>query len=151
MCLGLSHLNVHNFKHGSSDTINSLSICGGDIESINHFFLHFPEHLQARETLFDNIQSIDKMLLSQNGSSLTHLLLHSEPKRKFNVNTFILSYASEVTCFVGCQFCGNQIFIFFAFSQFDMKMCYLFKQKKKGRKRYVSYSSMSIKKIYCVL
>ena len=63
------------FKHGFNDTINPICICGGDIESINHFFLHCPEYCEARQTLFGNIQSIDKMLLSQNGSSLTHFFM----------------------------------------------------------------------------
>ena len=73
--LGLSHFNEHTFKHGFSDTINPICICGGDIESINHFFLHCPEYFEARQTLFDNIQSIDKMLLSQNEFSLTHFFM----------------------------------------------------------------------------
>ena len=64
--LGLSHLNADKFKHGFNDTINLICINEGDIESINHFFLHCPEYCEARQTLFDNIQSIDKMLLSQN-------------------------------------------------------------------------------------
>ena len=93
--LGLSHFNEHTFKHGFSDTINPICICGGDIESINHFFLHCPEYSEARQTLFDNIQSIDKMLLSQNESSLTHLLLYGDPKRNSNVNAFILNLATE--------------------------------------------------------
>ena len=93
--LGLSHFNEHTFKHGFSDTINPICICGGDIESINHFFLHCPEYCEARQTLFDNIQSIDKMLLSQNESSLTHLLLYGDPKRNSNVNAFILNLATE--------------------------------------------------------
>ena len=70
--LGLSHLNEHKFKHGFNDTTNPICICGGDIESINYFFLHCPEYCEARQTLFDNIQSIDKMLLNLNESSLTH-------------------------------------------------------------------------------
>ena len=73
--LGLSHFNEHTFKHGFSDTINPICICGGDIESINHFFLHCSEYFEARQTLFDNIQSIDKMLLSQNEFSLTHFFM----------------------------------------------------------------------------
>ena len=59
---GLSHLNEHKFKHGFNDTLNPICICGGDIESINHFSLS--EYCEASQTLFDNIQSIDKMLLS---------------------------------------------------------------------------------------
>ena len=91
--LGLSHLNEHKFKHGFNDTINPICICGGDIESINRFFFHCPEYCEARQTLFDNIQSIDKMLLSQNESSLTHLLLYGDPKRNSSVNAFILNSA----------------------------------------------------------
>ena len=34
-----------------------------NLESINHFFLHCPEYCEARQTLFANIQSIDKILL----------------------------------------------------------------------------------------
>ena len=60
--LGLSHLNEHKFKHGFNDTINPICIFGGDIESINHFFLHRPKYCEARKTLFDNIENIDKML-----------------------------------------------------------------------------------------
>ena len=92
--LGLSHLNEHKFKHGFYDTINLICICGGDTESINHFFLHCPEYCEARQTLFDNIQGIDKMLLSQNESSLTHfftmnlnatpMLMHSFSTQQLN-------------------------------------------------------------------
>ena len=89
--LDWNHLNKHKFKHGFIDTINSICICGGNIESINHFFLHCPEYCEARETLFDNIQCIGQMLLSQNESSLTHLLLYGDSKRNSNVNGFILS------------------------------------------------------------
>ena len=92
---GLSHLNERKFKHGFYDTINLICICGGDTESINHFFLHCPEYCEARQTLLDNIQSIDKMLLSQNVSSLTHLLLYGDPKRNSSVNAFILNLAIE--------------------------------------------------------
>ena len=73
MRLGLSYLKEYKFKHGFNNTINPICICGGDIESINNLFLHCTEYCEAKKILFDNIQSIDKMLLlSQNQSSLTH-------------------------------------------------------------------------------
>ena len=93
--LGLNHLNEHKFKHAFNVTTNPICICGGDIESINHFFLHCPEYCEARQTLFDNIQSIDKMLLSQNESSLTRLLFYGDPKRNSSVYAFILNSAIE--------------------------------------------------------
>ena len=46
--LSLGHLNEHKFKHRLNKTINSTCICGGDIKSINHFFLHYPEYCEAR-------------------------------------------------------------------------------------------------------
>ena len=95
--LGLSHLNEHKFRHGFNDTINLICICGGDTELLNHFFLHCPEYCEARKTLFDNIQNIGKMLLSQSKSSLTHLLLYGDPKCNCNVNAFILNSATDVT------------------------------------------------------
>ena len=94
--LGLTHLNEHKFKHGFNDTVNPICICGGDIESINNFFLHCNEYCEARQTLFDNIQSIDKMLLRQNESSLTlHLLLYGDPKRHCSGNAFIFNSAID--------------------------------------------------------
>ena len=95
--LGLSHLNEHKFKHGFNDTINPICICGGDIKCINHFFLHCPEYCEARQILFDDILSTDKMLLGQNKSSLTHLLTYGDPKRNSYVNAFILNSAIEFT------------------------------------------------------
>ena len=84
------------FTRPSPNSIfEGIVICGGDTESINHFFLHCPEYCEARETLFDNIQSIDKMLLSQNESSLTHFLIYDDPKRNSNVNAFILNSATD--------------------------------------------------------
>ena len=74
---------------------------GGDTESIDNFFLHCPEYCEGRQTLFDNIQSIDKMLLSQNKSSLTHLLLYGDPKCKSSVNAFILNSAIEFILSLG--------------------------------------------------
>ena len=93
--LDLNYFNEHKFKHGFNDTINPICICVDDIESINYFFLHCPEYFEARQTLFGNIQSIDKMLLSQNESSLTHSLLYGDPKHNSKVNAFILNLATE--------------------------------------------------------
>ena len=91
--LGLSHLNEHNFTYGFNDTINPIFICGSDIESISYFFLHCPEYCETRQTLFYNIQSIGKTLLSAKKSSLTRLLLYSDPKRYSIFNALIFNSA----------------------------------------------------------
>ena len=97
--LGLSHhLNRHKFKHGFNDTIYPICICRGDVESVNHFFLHNPEYY---ETLSDNIQSIDTTLLSKSESSLTRLLLYGDPKYNSNVNVFIFNTTTELTLSLG--------------------------------------------------
>ena len=66
--------------------VNLICICGGDIESTNHFFFHTPEFIEKKQALFDNNQTIDKMLLSQNKSKLTHSFLYRDPTRKSDVN-----------------------------------------------------------------
>ena len=128
--LGLSHLNEHKFKHGFNSTINPICICGGDIKSINHFFLHCPEYCQARQTLFDKIQSINKMLLSQNESSLTHLLLYDHPKCNSNVNAFILNSATEFILssgrFNGSLFYGAENVFFLSLIHFSHDFLFVF-------------------------
>ena len=134
--LGLSHLNEHKFKHGFNDTINPICICGGEIESINHFFLYCPEYCEARRTLFDNIKSIDRMLLSQNESSLTHfytvtlnttpMLTHSSLTRQ--LNSYYLQedsmdrYLSELKLFFSFS---NLFFIWLSVFYLFILFCYL--------------------------
>ena len=62
--LNLSHLNEHKFNIGFNSTINSICVFGGVFESINHFILRYPEYCEGKQTLFDNIQSNEKILLS---------------------------------------------------------------------------------------
>ena len=71
---GLSHLHEHEFKNGFNGTINAIYICGGEIVLINHFFLHCPEYCKAKETLFDNIKSIEKTF--NNVKANLHLLAY---------------------------------------------------------------------------
>ena len=74
MHLGLSHLNKHKFKHGFNGRLNPIYICGGDLEFINHFFLHYPEYCEV---------------------SLTHLPLYGDPKSNSSINASILNSATE--------------------------------------------------------
>ena len=37
--LQFSHLNEHKFRHGFSDTVNSMCPCGAEVESNEHFLL----------------------------------------------------------------------------------------------------------------
>ena len=99
--LGFSHLNEHRFKHVFNNSVNSIWICGGDVESINHFFLHCPEYCEARQT-FDNIQSIDKVLLIQNKSLLSHLLPYFFLVKTLNatpmlMHSFLVQYVKDLS------------------------------------------------------
>ena len=53
--LGLSHLREHKFKHSFQDTLNPLCICGVDIETTSHYFLHCPLFHAERSSLLNNI------------------------------------------------------------------------------------------------
>ena len=66
MRLVSNHLSDHKFEHDFNDAINPICICRNDTKSRNFFFLHCPEYCRARQTLFENIQSIAKTLLIQN-------------------------------------------------------------------------------------
>ena len=101
--LVLSHLHERKFKRGFNDTVHSICMCRSDTESINHLFFHCPEYCEARQTFFDNSQSIDKTLLSQNESSLNRLLFYGDPERNSSVNAFILNSANELMI-VFCYF-----------------------------------------------
>ena len=99
--LGFSHLNEHRFKHVFNNSVNSIWICGGDVEYINHFFLHCPEYCEARQT-FDNIQSIDKVLLIQNKSLLSHLLPYFFLVKTLNatpmlMHSFLVQYVKDLS------------------------------------------------------
>ena len=40
--LGLSNLQEHKFKHSFHESINPVCNCGNDVESVIHFFIHWP-------------------------------------------------------------------------------------------------------------
>ena len=54
--LGLSHLREHKFRHNFNNTIDPYCTCLiGNIESVEHFFLHCPNYCSLRRILFDNL------------------------------------------------------------------------------------------------
>ena len=46
-----SHLRQHKFKYSFLDTLNPICVCGIDIETLNHFFLHCPRFTNERQNL----------------------------------------------------------------------------------------------------
>ena len=76
LCLGLSHLHEHNFRHCFQGTLNRLCKRGKDIELAMHFFPHCTNFLIPRQTLFQKIRNIGDNILSQSETQLTQTLLY---------------------------------------------------------------------------
>ena len=89
--LGLSHLNEHRFKHNFNDCINPLCTCSLDIESTVHYFLHCNYYNSARISLLNDLNSVDKTLLSLSDLSLVNILLYGGPQFNKSQNAYILN------------------------------------------------------------
>ena len=89
--VGLSHLREHKFKHGFQDLLNPMCLCGNDIESTIHFFLHCPSFANERRTLLLTLEQIDKNLTKKDDLSLAETLLFGDKFMNIKVNTQILS------------------------------------------------------------
>ena len=88
--LGLSHLNEHRFKHNFNDCVNPLCKCSLDIESRVQYFLHYNYYNSARISLLNNLNSVDKTLLSLSDLSLVNVLLYGGPQFDDSQNAYIL-------------------------------------------------------------
>ena len=71
LCLGLSHLREHKFKHSFQKCLNPICTCGCEIETTTHFLLHCPIYANERMTLLDKIRNINTTILEQNDSLIT--------------------------------------------------------------------------------
>ena len=91
--LGLSHLNEHRFNHNFQNCINPLCTCSLEVESVSHFFLHCLHYNDIRETLFNELKSIDENILKLSGNKLINLLFYGDSKFDSNKNTKLLNAA----------------------------------------------------------
>ena len=91
LCLGLSHLREHKFKHSFQDSLNSLCKCGIEVESTSHFLLHCPIYNNDRSSLLSTTRNIDRKLLENNDCSLTQTLLCGNPSRDIIINSLTLN------------------------------------------------------------
>ena len=66
--LGLSHRNDHKFNHNFRDFFNPLYSCSLRVESNFHFLLHCHHFSLQRQTLMNNIKSIDKGIIIETDS-----------------------------------------------------------------------------------
>ena len=106
--LELSHLNEHRFKHIFNDCINPLCKCSLDIESTVHYFLHCNYYNSARIFLLNDLNSVDKTLLSLSDLSLVNVLLCGGPHVEDFQNAYILNSSIKYILiserFKGCLF-----------------------------------------------
>ena len=74
--LGLSHLNEHKFRHNFQDCLNTLCSCSLEVETTDHYFLHFHYYNDICKTLLDTVNEITKKCLSDfSDETLVNLLL----------------------------------------------------------------------------
>ena len=80
--LGLSHLNEHKFNHNFKGCVNPLCSCSLEVESVPNFFLHCHYFIDIRKTLFHELQSVNKNILTQSDNEIVELLLYGSSKFK---------------------------------------------------------------------
>ena len=54
--LKFSHLKEHKFRHGFTDTINPMCVCGADVETTEHFLLRCQFYSTQRLEHFNNFE-----------------------------------------------------------------------------------------------
>ena len=73
--MGFSHLNGHNFRHNFRDTLSVMCDCGSEIESTQHFLLHYLFFNDQRKKLFYSFDGIKLSILEFQKDFLTNILL----------------------------------------------------------------------------
>ena len=93
--LGLSHLNDHRFNHNFKDCINPL--CSRSLSDENNvkFFLHCHYFSLQRQTLMNNIKSIDKDIINETDSDLVNILLFGSSKYQYHINSKRLNFSID--------------------------------------------------------
>ena len=93
--IGWSHFCEHKFRHNFRDSLNPICNCGNAIESTKHYLLHCSNFKNERQTLLQNVRTVNPNLLSMNEDALTHLLLYGDNTLTDNTNTFLLNSVIE--------------------------------------------------------
>ena len=93
--LGLSHLRYHKFRHNFQDCINPICVCGLEIETTTHLFLHCLFQ-SARQSLLINIKKIDESILRKHDEFISETLLYGDNKFDLSCNKSIISLTFEI-------------------------------------------------------
>ena len=73
LCLGLSQLLDHKFKHGFLGCLNPICSCGLDIETTCHL-LHCPNFANERSTLLNIVSTINENNLTSCDATFVKLI-----------------------------------------------------------------------------
>ena len=90
--LNFSHLNKHKFRHNFKECVSPMCDCGLEIESTQHFFLHWHFYHVERSELLNSLYDIDLAINELNEESIINLVLfgpdkyHKETNRKIILN-----------------------------------------------------------------
>ena len=92
LCVGLSKLNYHKFKHNFRDTFNPLCLINDGIEDTEHFLLLCSAYDIHRRDLLDSVNTILRPhgLSNPPNKELLQILLYGHEKLPFDSNTNIL-------------------------------------------------------------
>ena len=91
LCLGLSHLNNHKFRHKFKDCINPLCSCNLKVENTLHFFLHCLQYSTFCMGVMNKVNQIDENFSSLSDDNKVSVLLYGDSRFHDNKNNFILS------------------------------------------------------------
>ena len=93
--LGLRYRNDHKFNRNFRNCINPVCLCSISVENNVHFFLHCHHCSLQRQTLMNNIKSIDKDIINATDSDLVNILLFGSSKYQYHINSKILSFSID--------------------------------------------------------
>ena len=91
LCLDLSQLREHKYKHSFQDSMNPLFSCSLDVESTIDYLLHCPLFTTKRHTLLNTISQIDNKFRDSSESDLIRHLLFRDPSKDTETNAEILN------------------------------------------------------------
>ena len=90
LCVGLSHLREHKFRHNFRNSLNPICSCGNAIESTKHYILHCSNFKNERKTVLQNVRIVNPNLLSMNKDAI-----YRDNTLTHNTNTFLLNSLIE--------------------------------------------------------
>ena len=92
LCLGLSHLRDHKFKHGFLNALHPVWSCGLDIETTCQFSLRPPNFLNKRSIFLSHVSKLTKYKLHSCGASAITLLFYGYDSLHLVSNTLKCSW-----------------------------------------------------------